>query len=188
MGVSHNYRDVANVVVHVKPVWHNADNQLDVDGDGNVKPLDVLHLINASNLVGRGSIDDLETHERVQEALLGGRLRPDVNNDGEFTALDILHLVNYFNSQSVALAPGGEAPFKAATLKSIKLDQDESTLSLVPDRIQVQPTMRKAISVAGLRGTSGAAENVAFSASLDLALAALLDEDFPLSLETGDET
>jgi len=82
------------------PPFQNAANPFDVNGDGNISPIDPLILINYINANGQGPIP-------------AGRVRPpylDVNGDSNATAEDVIMVVNRLNT----LASGeGEADAEA---------------------------------------------------------------------------
>jgi hypothetical protein len=70
--------------------YHNDANPMDVDGDGQVTPLDPLIIINHINNRGTGII-------QPGEGELGGDL--DVDGDGRVSPLDILIIINELNSR-----------------------------------------------------------------------------------------
>ena len=84
--------------------WQNQRNQFDVDGDGDVIPLDVLILINYINAHPSGALPD------------SPQLPPpyyDINNDGFCTPLDVLLVINYINSHPIGSGEGEAFPFFA---------------------------------------------------------------------------
>ncbi|GAB5405442.1 MAG: dockerin type I domain-containing protein [Aureliella sp.] len=80
--------------------------QYDVNGDGQVTPLDVLILVNLLNQ---------EDYELPPPAIGGGSgepgsvIYPDVNGDNELTPLDVLIIVNYLNGNRDSSGGEGEA-------------------------------------------------------------------------------
>jgi len=83
------------------PEWQNPVNRWDVDGDGNVAPLDVLTLIN-----------DINTHgSRSLPTRPSGPVPPffDVDGDGSLTPSDVLTVINYINSRVAGSAGEGES-------------------------------------------------------------------------------
>ncbi|MCO8120954.1 dockerin type I domain-containing protein [Stieleria sp. TO1_6] len=67
--------------------FHNDDNPYDVDGNGNVTPLDALAIINYLNLYGPGPVGPGDTGYGY-----------DVNGDGQVSALDALLVINFLNT------------------------------------------------------------------------------------------
>lgn len=98
----------ATVTVDVKRAWHNADRPMDVNKDGLESGLDLLHIANAINELGGGSIERLDDPESLGEEFV---YQVDVNNDGFFTALDFLMMINHFATDRPGEAAGvfGEA-------------------------------------------------------------------------------
>jgi len=74
-----------SVTAQIGKKWQNPQNQLDVDADGNVSPLDVLILINYLNSRS-GTLTDF------QKPFL------DVSGDDDISPLDALLVINYLNS------------------------------------------------------------------------------------------
>ncbi len=77
------------------PPYHNPDNPEDVNGDGEVTPLDVLLLINRINAGGGGELPH-PSHGNGEPPI---ETFPDVNGDNQLTPVDVLMIVNYLNSQ-----------------------------------------------------------------------------------------
>ncbi|MBX3421834.1 MAG: hypothetical protein KF752_09805 [Pirellulaceae bacterium] len=73
--------------------WHNKRLQEDVNGDGQVSPIDALRIINFINRHGSRSV--LSAPD-VDAFFDGGLL--DVNNDDSITALDVLLVINRLNA------------------------------------------------------------------------------------------
>jgi Dockerin type I domain len=72
--------------------WRNRKNDLDVDNDGSVSPLDVLVVTNEINANGTRKLD-----------AVGPKKAPfyyyDANGDGSISPLDILTIVNFINGK-----------------------------------------------------------------------------------------
>lgn len=85
--------------------YTNPTNNLDVNGDGGVSPIDVLQLVNYINLVGGGSLPFPVT----------GPVPPylDVNGDGSVGPLDVLAVINFINSRSSGGGGEGEGSSRA---------------------------------------------------------------------------
>ena len=137
LGVQGKYRNVGNVNVSVKPSWHNTASPTDIDGSGEIIPLDVLRALNAMSVLGRGAIDELEASASATDALMGGTLRLDTNNDGYFSPLDILEILNHLRNQAEAL-PTAEGE---ATLNVSRTDQSAKRIPAdeTPILAQTQP-------------------------------------------------
>ncbi len=88
-------------VVSVLNTWHNYGNVHDVDGDGDISPLDVLVLINSIN---RDGDRQLPARSTSQPPYL------DVDDNGELTLLDVLIVVNAINRNSSFDGEGESAP------------------------------------------------------------------------------
>jgi len=94
-----------SLAIAVPNIWQNTANRYDVNGDGDVTPLDALLVINYINAhPGNPSLPSAqETPPRYC----------DVSNDRLCTALDVLIVINYLNSRA---APAGEGePVPAST-------------------------------------------------------------------------
>ena len=101
-----NYSAVRNALVDAamdnqKP-WHNAENPLDIDGNGFVIPLDVLIIVDRLNSIG---IEKLPP-PGVQQS---PRLFYDTNADGDSTPLDALLIVDFLNGKSGSASGEGES-------------------------------------------------------------------------------
>jgi hypothetical protein len=75
-------------------MWRNSVSQFDMDGDGTVSPLDVLHLVNAIN---NGTFGDGNLPVRNTNHPAGFF---DVDGDSRISPLDVLGLINVINNQS----------------------------------------------------------------------------------------
>jgi hypothetical protein len=85
------------VSVNPRP-WQNPVNALDVDSDGQVKPLDVLLIINYINARGSGRPPVLPSPQGPVHYF-------DVSGDSLVAPLDVLLVINYINAHG---AGGGE--------------------------------------------------------------------------------
>jgi hypothetical protein len=74
--------------------WHNVVQACDVNGDGQVAPLDVLQAINDLNLHGTRNLP-----AQVPAGDLSGFV--DVNDDGIAASLDVLLIIEYLNTHAV---------------------------------------------------------------------------------------
>ena len=89
---------VGVTVVTKKPIYQNPVQPRDVNGDGEITPLDALILINYINSYGTGPI-------RGKGPIGGsgeGETWIDVNGDGIISPLDVLIIVNWLNRQRIA--------------------------------------------------------------------------------------
>ncbi len=99
---------VINIVetkVTEKPFeWHNHKNRFDVNGDGDVAPIDVLNVINFLKSHGSGSVADLEKPMRDRQKAEGLTaevlFQVDVDGDGEIAPLDVLLVINQLRAAS----------------------------------------------------------------------------------------
>jgi hypothetical protein len=87
--------------------WQNPDIASDVDGDGEVLPMDVLTLINFIN--SRGGDTSLPSSPEQPPPYWN------VNGDEAITALDVLTVINYINNPPAGQAEG-EAPAESTSL------------------------------------------------------------------------
>jgi hypothetical protein len=81
-------------VVPPKSPWQNPKNPHDVNGDGDMTPLDVLILVNLLNKYG--------SHPLQPSPGSGGEgpeTMPDVNGDGSLTPVDVLLIINELNDR-----------------------------------------------------------------------------------------
>lgn len=89
---------LVNVVTRGVNRWHNLKNQLDVDDDGTISPLDVLTLINDINQFGV---------RELQNPAIGQLIRfLDVDDDGTISPIDVLMVINWLNSRSSGQGEG----------------------------------------------------------------------------------
>ena len=103
--VRDNDNDTSNVgvvsvtVADLGPPWQNRDNNLDVNADGAVSPIDALQVINELNSpAGSRALPTPPIAERP--------FSPppfiDVNGDGSVSPVDALLVINFLNSQPAA--------------------------------------------------------------------------------------
>ena len=86
-----------SLAITVPNLWHNTANRYDVNGDGDVTPLDALLVINYIN--AHPNDPSLPTAPETPPPYY------DVSDDRLCTALDVLIVINYLNAQA---APAGE--------------------------------------------------------------------------------
>lgn len=89
---------IINGTVQVRSIWQNEENSLDVNGDGDVSPIDILRLINYLNKHGSQELPLPGTGEGPPPYL-------DVNGDGAVAPNDALLVVNCINGGLCELAP-----------------------------------------------------------------------------------
>lgn len=111
-------------VVSSLNTWHNYGNVHDVDGDGDVSPLDVLVLINSIN---RDGDRQLPARSTIQPPYL------DVDDNGELSLLDVLVVVNELNRSSIFNAEGESAPMDDLQGVRACIDQIHADIGLGPD-------------------------------------------------------
>ena len=92
---------VSTFAVHT---WQNARNNLDVNNDGKVSPIDALLVINYLNQHGAGPLPPT----------YAGPYYLDVNGDSAVTPLDALEVINYLNANVVSGVAGGATVSNAA--------------------------------------------------------------------------
>ena len=77
----------STVTLEIKAQWHNAENPLDVDDDGDVKMLDLLRIINLLTEHGSRALEQFDQH--VADDVLES-LDVDINKDEQITPQDAL--------------------------------------------------------------------------------------------------
>ena len=102
----------------------NPLNPYDVNGDGDVTPLDVLLLINEINSGGGGLLSP-RTAEQP-----GSPFFFDVLGNGKLTPNDVLQVINYINSSGAEEEPAGEAA-EGESDGDRGLSSDEGWLTMV---------------------------------------------------------
>ncbi len=95
--------------------WHNYENALDVTGDGDISPIDVLQIVNQINAP---NLDSISGRLQPRPASLTVGQFYDTDNDGFLTPLDVLMVVNAINA-------GSRTP---ASLLQYRLDPNNSSL------------------------------------------------------------
>jgi hypothetical protein len=90
---------IATVDLDQRP-WRNPALAQDVNGDGNVTPLDALQVINSINIGGIRTLSVPTPSTAFPPPYL------DVTGDGKLTPLDVLWVINYINTGGL---PEGEA-------------------------------------------------------------------------------
>ena len=96
---------VAVSVSTSKSPYQNPVEPRDVNGDGEITPLDALILINYMNSFGPGPLGGSGGRGGSGE----GRVWVDVNGDGIISPLDILIIINWLNRRRLIAIPGGKA-------------------------------------------------------------------------------
>ena len=71
--------------------WQNQQNNLDVTGDGEIVPRDVLFIVNYINSNGPGPLPAPDANQPPPFY--------DVTGDNEITARDALLIINFINAQ-----------------------------------------------------------------------------------------
>lgn len=115
-------------------IWHNSNQPLDVDANGQVSALDALNIVNLLNQHGSSSTEDLE--QAVFSAAVGEGentrkiVQADVNGDSRISALDVLLIVNDINSRITfgngeAESPDGRI---ASNSNELPIPQDDMSL------------------------------------------------------------
>jgi hypothetical protein len=84
------------------PLFQNQEDRFNVDGRGDVLPLDALRVINAISRRGTNFILDPATDDF-------GDIFPDVNGDYQLTALDALLIINEISRRNRQGSSSGEA-------------------------------------------------------------------------------
>lgn len=103
----------ATVRVEVRSAWQNPSNALDVNGDGDFSPIDILRVINELNRRGAGMLEHPPQSPHLPPPYV------DVTGDGYLTAADALFAINCLNSQlrpdSIGYCPLPPLPVFAQT-------------------------------------------------------------------------
>ena len=103
--------------------WHNATLPFDVNADGQMTPVDVLHIINSINELGARS---LSTDRNLEAPYY------DVNHDNLITAADVLEIINFLNQQNTGGAEGESTAPLATQNRSITPDSETADPVLSP--------------------------------------------------------
>jgi len=112
-----NVRDLNQIPPFGPNPWHNYATTHNVDGQGEIVPLDVLILINDINKNRSRQLPDLPPPSESPPPYL------DVNNDGEITPQDVLNVINYLNNpangEGEAVAELGQRRTDVDTARSL---------------------------------------------------------------------
>ncbi len=103
---------LVDAAMETQKPWMNANDPLDVNGDGSVHPLDVLLVINKINEDGNGELP-------APSGTTLPSLLFDCNGDNILSPLDVIQIVNYLNSQSMVGEGESNSPL------SVKQDDGE---------------------------------------------------------------
>lgn len=121
-----------------------SDEPTDVDGDGQVRPIDALRVINVVSRHGVGTVEDLKNRMSLSDqtsasfaAMDIGRL--DVNRSGTVTPLDALLIINHISRQH-RLALNAAASTDTAEKASAR---DEAVPVTVDPAIEEQAAKRR---------------------------------------------
>ena len=104
--------------------YQSTINNLDVDDDGTVSPLDILQLINDINVNGARPLPSVVPMPVSKFPFL------DTDGDGSISPLDVLLVINFINAR--ASGAGGEGEQSAHDLPSIAEGEGEQSESAVP--------------------------------------------------------
>lgn len=102
-------RDFAFIPSREALSWHNSAMEVDVNGDGEVGPLDALLVINQLFPAGGRALAESAPLRGI--GVSETRANPryvDVNDDGYVSPLDALLVINGLNAKSVTLVEGGD--------------------------------------------------------------------------------
>lgn len=95
--------DIARAESHANhSPWQNYAKPLDVDGNGQVVPLDALLIINRLNSVGSQTLPSPAGNQSPPPFY-------DTNGDGELAPLDALRIINFLNTPPASAAGEGES-------------------------------------------------------------------------------
>jgi hypothetical protein len=131
-GVDHSLPQTFQIEIKKARIWHNAANELDVNGDTKIAPNDALDVINSINAFGG---------QKVPSS--GSTSKPywDVNGDGWVApndALDVINYINAFGADAEGATPsqqivGAPSPSPANASKGNPLLSDDLMLLLAVD-------------------------------------------------------
>lgn len=94
--------------------WHNTENPLDTNGDGEITPRDALVAINAIN---DGLVGSLPTSNVVHQFdPVFATYQIDTNNDGHATPLDVLRIIRHINEHKAQAITAADAVFAVSFL------------------------------------------------------------------------
>jgi hypothetical protein len=83
----------AIVAIDIRSVWQNAENPVDVNGDGGLSPLDILQIVNALNFNGASLLEHPPSPPTAPPPFI------DVTGDGYLTPADAMFAINCLNGQ-----------------------------------------------------------------------------------------
>ncbi|QDV88010.1 hypothetical protein TBK1r_70420 [Stieleria magnilauensis] len=152
--------------------WHNQSNAYDVNGDGYVRPIDVLQLI---NLIGDYELSAIETMQSAwseddpaaMEPYAG--FHPDVSGDGVIGLVDILRVINRLaidqaaeepSNGTVAVIPDGQGEptsvvFTAADGRSKSVEVVDAGVTVIWDQGNVYLRNRDGLPLIIAKPASG---------------------------------
>lgn len=110
----------------------NTVNQLDVNNDGSVSPIDVLMVVNYLNSAGVDAMAEAPNDEIQPVAPRETDLKwmyVDVNGDRSASALDALLIINHLNRQTTVQSEGGWSLDSRASSNAQKDDAEQSELT-----------------------------------------------------------
>ncbi|MCA9203728.1 MAG: hypothetical protein KDA59_11810, partial [Planctomycetales bacterium] len=109
----------------------NSTNPLDVNADGTVSPIDVLHVINDLNRGGSRTLQAGSGSPAEGEGGADHLLYIDVNGDSMVSPIDALRVINFLNNRNGGL---GEGEFASFVTPDASLDASNSAAaSMVVD-------------------------------------------------------
>lgn len=109
--------------------WKNCENAADIDGDGQVVPLDVLLLVNETNILGSGSLPMPGMPNQNAPPYL------DSNGDHELSPLDVLEVIQAINDSGAGLAEGSSTRGHSAA--AVRTAEGEAgSASTAPSRLE----------------------------------------------------
>lgn len=117
-----------------KSPYQNPVEPRDVNGDGQVTPIDVLILVNRLNSSGPGPLGGAGARGGSGE----GTIWVDVNGDGIFSPLDVLIIINWLNRRRRLVAVADVPAEGEAAPPSPSVRVSESTLPVVKPALDVK--------------------------------------------------
>jgi hypothetical protein len=151
--------------------YTNASNNLDVNGDGSVSPIDVLQLVNYINFNGAGALPFPVT-TAVPPYL-------DVDGDGSIGPLDVLTVINFINARSSGGVGEGEGqgdtmssgdnlwiPASNVAAPAVDTSRKTTTTAVSSQQEQLQSVDQYLASVASQVGASMVVDDVDWSTVL----------------------
>ena len=135
------------------PAWTNPVNALDVNGDGQITPIDALDIINHLDSSGQGTLGT---------APEGADNFFDVDGNGSCTPLDVLKVINYLNAHAAVASPAvasGTAATSEQTLAAADAGGDAASSTAVVLPAIAVPTIAAPVAA----GPSPGLADVAFA-------------------------